>query len=387
MANVTDPLIKSVQGSDPQNLMEYITRQKIYDSRFWKEECFGLTAVDVMERATKSLTCIGGTFSGMGKPTKFLSLTLKLLQLQPDVSVIQTFLEQNHFKYLRALGAFYLRLTGRPQDIYEMLDPLYADYSKLKYRDVNEWKLIHVDEFIDELLTKSIVCGIAMPRLPVRETLQEAGYLEEGPRVTALHDALIKAGGIKEYLKIKVDEEVREKVGRPTNADNVVDSFSAISLWERRYGKIEAKKRGNDARGTIDVSETPTTAAVDGGEKGKEIDLYTNKDTNKKSVDRSNNGTTDDSENTVRKRKSSADGIFKAEKKRSKKKKEKKDSKKYGTLFKASAVNPSTGNDYKSSQNGIPLDVESERKKPVDENSDEYWNSLRSSLGMNALKK
>ena len=59
MANVTEPLIKSVQGSDPQNLMEYITRQKIYDSRFWKEECFGLTAADVTERAAQCAHWVG----------------------------------------------------------------------------------------------------------------------------------------------------------------------------------------------------------------------------------------------------------------------------------------------------------------------------------------
>jgi len=41
MANVTDPLARSVHGKDPQNLIEYITRQKIYDSLYWKEECFG----------------------------------------------------------------------------------------------------------------------------------------------------------------------------------------------------------------------------------------------------------------------------------------------------------------------------------------------------------
>ncbi|OEU22210.1 PRP38-domain-containing protein, partial [Fragilariopsis cylindrus CCMP1102] len=173
MANVTDPVIRSLQGSDPQNLMEYITRQKIYDSRFWKEECFGLTATDVIERAAKSLSCVGGTFGGVGRPTKFLSLTLKLLQLQPSIDIVQAFIEQNDFKYLKALGCFYLRLTGRPQEIYEMLEPFYADYSKLKYRDVNEWKLIHMDEFIDELLTKQFCCGIAMPRLPARVTLQD----------------------------------------------------------------------------------------------------------------------------------------------------------------------------------------------------------------------
>eukprot|EP00535_Pseudo-nitzschia_heimii_P012857 CAMPEP_0197195212 /NCGR_PEP_ID=MMETSP1423-20130617/30657_1 /TAXON_ID=476441 /ORGANISM="Pseudo-nitzschia heimii, Strain UNC1101" /LENGTH=361 /DNA_ID=CAMNT_0042648787 /DNA_START=126 /DNA_END=1211 /DNA_ORIENTATION=+ len=361
--------------------MEYIIRQKIYDSRFWKEECFGLTAADVMERSTEYLTCIGGTFSGMGKPTKFLSLTLKLLQLQPDISVIQTFLEQNHFKYLRALGAFYLRMTGRPQDIYEMLEPLYADYSKLKYRGVNEWKLIHVDEFIDELLTKSIVCGIAMPRLPIRETLEEAGYLEEGPRMTALHDALIRAGGVKEYLKIKVDEEVREKVGCSTNEDELADSLGAIALWERRYGTVKTKKRKDGAGGTVPISETATTAVVNEGKKGKEID----RDTNKASVDGLSNCIAKDSEDTSRKRKSAADDSFTTKKKKSKEKKEKK--KKYGTLFKASAVDPSTVNNHQTSPNEQPAELESERKKPVDENSDEYWNSLRSSLGMSLLKK
>jgi hypothetical protein len=66
MANASDPLANSLSGSDPQNLLEYITRQKIYDSRYWKEECFGLTVADVLEKAAKQLPCIGGL------PTKCL---------------------------------------------------------------------------------------------------------------------------------------------------------------------------------------------------------------------------------------------------------------------------------------------------------------------------
>lgn len=379
MANVTDPLIKSVQGSDPQNLMEYITRQKIYDSRFWKEECFGLTAADVLERAAKSLTCVGGTFSGMGKPTKFLSLTLKLLQLQPDKSVIQTFLEQNHFKYLKVLGAFYLRLTGRPQDIYEKLDPLYADYSKLKYRDVNEWKLIHVDEFVDELLTKSICCGIAMPRLPARETLQEAGYLEEGPRVTELHDSLIEAGGLKEYLKLKVDQEVREQIEQPSDANRLSNNVgndcydSAISLWETRYGLLKMNKKKDDVTISSERSGTAMDTVVGLVNEGKETNLHTDIEIEVGSTtnieDRNREG--------KRKRKNSADDKFVK-----KKKKEKKKSEKYGTLFKASAVNRSKDRSKDERSNEIQ-----NKDKSMDENSDEYWNNLRSSLGMNALKK
>eukprot|EP00429_Kryptoperidinium_foliaceum_P007262 CAMPEP_0176015504 /NCGR_PEP_ID=MMETSP0120_2-20121206/7372_1 /TAXON_ID=160619 /ORGANISM="Kryptoperidinium foliaceum, Strain CCMP 1326" /LENGTH=144 /DNA_ID=CAMNT_0017348477 /DNA_START=108 /DNA_END=542 /DNA_ORIENTATION=- len=132
MANVTDPLIRALQGSDPQNLMEYITRQKIYDSRYWKEECFGLSVVDVLEKAA-SLTCVGGTMgSASQRPTKFLCLTLKLLQLQPESELImEEFIQQDHFKYVRALGAFYLRLTGRPADIYESLETLYGSQTEI----------------------------------------------------------------------------------------------------------------------------------------------------------------------------------------------------------------------------------------------------------------
>lgn len=348
MANVTDPLIKSIQGSDPQNLMEYITRQKIYDSRFWKEECFGLNVADVMERAAKTLTCVGGTYSGIAKPTKFLCLTLKLLQLQPDKELIETFLEQDHFKYLRVLGAFYLRLTGRPQDIYELLDPLYADYSKLRYRTTNEWKLVHVDEFIDELLTKPFCCGIAMPRLPTRETLQEAGYLDEGPRPTALHDALTAAGGIREYLRARVDRE--QQLGPSPGG--------AIALWEKRYGTLKAKK---------------TTKPQE-----EEADML------RDSSDRIE--TSDTNDERIGKRKvDHEDDIVCGEKK--KKKKDKKKSDKYGTLFKSTSKTSSSSSRSKDSKYVRQDGNTDSNDAAVDKDSDEYWNNLRASLGMSALKK
>jgi len=83
MANVTDPLVNQLSGSDPQNLLEYITRQKIYDSRFWKEECFGLTVADVLEKCTHIKTI--GTL-----PCHYLALTLKLLQLHPEHELIRS---------------------------------------------------------------------------------------------------------------------------------------------------------------------------------------------------------------------------------------------------------------------------------------------------------
>jgi pre-mRNA-splicing factor 38A len=39
-------------------------------------------------------------------------------------------------RYLRALAAFYIRLTFRSMEIYEILEPLMKDYRKLRVRHV-----------------------------------------------------------------------------------------------------------------------------------------------------------------------------------------------------------------------------------------------------------
>jgi len=245
MANVTDPLAAALHGTDPQNLMEYIVRQKIYDSRYWKEECFGLTAVNVLEKASK-LTNVGASFGGNRQPTKFLSLTLKLLQLQPTDELVNEFIFQDDFKYVRALGAFYKRLTGRPADIYETLEPLYNDYCKLRYRDIEEWKLLHMDEFVHMLLTSDRVCGIALPRLANRKTLEEEGYLD-GPRVSALSSVLNEELTAEEYLLQKVQE----------------GSEAATILWESRQAQQRKKEAQREERVRHDNKN-------DGKRKGKE---------------------------------------------------------------------------------------------------------------------
>ena len=185
MANVTDPLARAIHGTNPQNLIEYITRQKIYDSQYWKEECFGLSAVDITEKAALQIKAVGGSYGGNSKPTRFLCLVLKMLQIQPDEEIVEELISNEDFKYVRALGAFYMRLTGRPADIYEQLEPLLNDYRPLRRRDMTDWTLTTMDGFVDDLLTQDRVCGIALPRLPKREVLEEAGYLD-GPRRSAM---------------------------------------------------------------------------------------------------------------------------------------------------------------------------------------------------------
>ena len=53
MANRTDPLARSVHGTNPQNLVEKITRSKIYGSLYWKEQCFALTAETIIDKAVE----------------------------------------------------------------------------------------------------------------------------------------------------------------------------------------------------------------------------------------------------------------------------------------------------------------------------------------------
>ncbi|KAG2332344.1 hypothetical protein Bca52824_003524 [Brassica carinata] len=186
MANRTDPLAKNIRGTNPQNLVEKIVRTKIYQHTFWKEQCFGLTAETLVDKAME-LDHVGGTFGGNRKPTPFLCLILKMLQIQPEKEIVVEFIKNDDYKYVRILGAFYLRLTGSDVDVYRYLEPLYNDYRKVRQKlSDGRFSLTHVDEVIEELLTKDYSCDIAMPRLKKRWTLEQNGSLE--PRKSVLED-------------------------------------------------------------------------------------------------------------------------------------------------------------------------------------------------------
>lgn len=92
MANSTDPFAESVHGTNPQNLIEKITRLKIRNCTYWKEHCFGLTAETIIDKAIGLKYC-GGTYAGNVKPTAFLCLCLKLLQLQPEKDIVLEYIQ------------------------------------------------------------------------------------------------------------------------------------------------------------------------------------------------------------------------------------------------------------------------------------------------------
>ncbi|RLN90492.1 hypothetical protein BBJ28_00004156 [Nothophytophthora sp. Chile5] len=218
MANATDPSAQSVHGVNPQSLIEKIMRNRVYASIFWKEQCFGLTAETLVDKAVE-LSAFGGTFGGNQQPTPFLCLLLKMLQLQPEIDVVRQFVQNEDYKYVTALGAVYLRLVGKPTEIYSMLEPLYSDYRKLRKRNVigtsyiyntisaigkrtklrvgysandvarvSGWEITHMDEMVDALLTEEYYIDLALPRLADRELLEKMEGLP--PRKSVLEDEL-----------------------------------------------------------------------------------------------------------------------------------------------------------------------------------------------------
>ncbi|NXH25281.1 PR38A factor, partial [Myiagra hebetior] len=212
MANCTVKDVHSIHGTNPQHLVEKIICTRIYESQYWKEECFGLTAELVVDKAME-LKYVGGTYGGNVKPTPFLCLTLKLLQIQPKKDIIVEFIKNEDFKYVRVLGALYMRSTGTAIDCYKYLEPLYNDYRKIKRQNRSgEFELMHVDEFIDELLHGERVCDIIMPRLQKRYVLEGAELLE--PRAGALE------GDMDDVESSEEEEEEDEKLERILSPDH-----------------------------------------------------------------------------------------------------------------------------------------------------------------------
>lgn len=169
-----------IRGNNPALLLETAVRDRITDSLYWKEQCFGLNAATLIDRAVE-MTYIGGTYGVGMKPTPFLCLAFKLLTLVPKKEIVLEYLRNGgeEFKYLRALAAFYVRLTFDPADIYKTLEPFLEDKRKLRRRRKEVYVLTHVDEFVDELLTKDRTCATTLWKLPARQVLEDLDQLQE----------------------------------------------------------------------------------------------------------------------------------------------------------------------------------------------------------------
>ena len=77
----------------------------------------GLSAETLVDEAIK-LKYIGGTYGGIQKPTKFLILVQKMLQIQPDSDIIIELIKNPDYKYVSALAMFYWRLVATQEEIF-----------------------------------------------------------------------------------------------------------------------------------------------------------------------------------------------------------------------------------------------------------------------------
>lgn len=166
-----------IHNQNPAHLLEKGVRDRVTDSYYWKEQCFAINEATLCDRAVE-MTYLGGTY-GQQKPTAFICLSLKLLQLMPEHEIVLEYLQQTEFKYLSALAAFYIRLTFDSKDVYLTLEPLLGDYRKLRRRTKDGgYSLTYMDQFVDDLLTKDRVCGTSLRKLPHRSVLEDLGQLE-----------------------------------------------------------------------------------------------------------------------------------------------------------------------------------------------------------------
>ncbi|KAI4151575.1 MAG: hypothetical protein L6R39_002003 [Caloplaca ligustica] len=194
----------TIHSSNPLHLLEKPVRDRITESYYWKEQCFALNAATLCDKAAQ-LTHIGGTHSVSQKPTPFLCLLFKLLQLLPEKEIVLLYLRQREFKYLSALAAMYVRLTFEAREVFEVLEPLLGDWRKLRRRTrEGGWTLTWMDQFVDDLLTRERVCATSLRKLPNRMILEDLGQLEV--RVSPLGEEI-------EEIDREEEEEEKEEEG------------------------------------------------------------------------------------------------------------------------------------------------------------------------------
>jgi len=245
MANRTVKDANTVKGTNPQYLVEKIIRSRIYDSKYWKENCFALTAELLVDKAME-LKYVGGVFGGNIKPTPFICLVLKMLQIQPEKDIVIEFIKNEDFKYVRALGAYYLRLTGTALDCYKYLEPLLNDYRKIRQqrRDGN-FELSHMDELIDQLLHEERVCDVQLPRIQKRSVLEENNDLE--PRISVLEgDLLEEQDASSDEEQEQVVEDRKREREKERERDRKRHRSRSRDRRDRRRG--DSQERRSDRR-------------------------------------------------------------------------------------------------------------------------------------------
>lgn len=175
----------------------------------------GLTAELVVNEAME-FRFVGVIYGGNIKPAPFLCLSLRMLQIPLEKDLIVGFIKNEDFKYIHMLGALYMRPTGTAIDWshYKYLEPLYNDCRRIKSQNQSgKFELVHVDEFIDELLTVR-ESDIILARPQEHRVPEQAARVE--PPVSALD---------KDMDEVESSEEEEEKLDRVPLPDHHQRSY------------------------------------------------------------------------------------------------------------------------------------------------------------------
>ena len=232
-------------GLNPATIMEKAVRERIVDSYFYKEQCFGVNEADIVDRVVEHVDHIGGVAGTVQKPTPFLCLAFKLLQLAPGDDVLDEYLSfgGDKFKYLRALAVFYVRLTRADKDVYARLEPFLEDGRKLRRKGRDGTSLTFMDVFVDDLLTKDRVCATSLWKMRKRDILEDLELLE--PRVSPL-------GALEDLLEEEEDEAVQN--GDSANGDGHEEDSGSVRSRSRssspRRSRSDSRRRSRSRSGS-----------------------------------------------------------------------------------------------------------------------------------------
>ena len=226
-----------MKNTAAQNIssVELILRNRVFNSYYWKEKCFGLTSETIIDKILE-LKYIGGMNHSSNQPTDFICLFIKMLQLNPSEEIVDEYLSDPDLKYLRALTALFIRFAYPPAKIYSKLEKLYCDYKKLVILKSKGYAIIHMDEYIDSLLNEEHIFEISLPKIPKRNVLEENGELK--PYVSVLENEL-------NVDRNKKDEDNLNESESETEEEKDIDIFKNLKIPENFF-KNKKRKRSDD---------------------------------------------------------------------------------------------------------------------------------------------
>ena len=267
-----------MKSTAAQNIssVELILRNRVFNSYYWKEKCFGLTSETIIDKILE-LKYIGGMNHSSNQPTDFICLFIKLLQLNPSEEIIDEYLSDPDLKYLRALTALFIRFAYPPVKIYTKLEKLYCDYKKLVILKSKGYAIIHMDEYIDSLLNEEHIFEISLPKIPKRSVLEENGELK--PYVSVLENELNVDKNKKEDKSESESETEEEKDIDIFKNLKIPDNFFKNKKRKRSEDKKEKEKEKHKNKSGEDKNKDKNKQF----ENKKNIDINENKneDSNK----------------------------------------------------------------------------------------------------------